>query len=169
MRQPLASAEPEFKVVGPDDSQALADLFSEIDTTFFRPHPFTAGQARRIAARDGQDVYALLVRNGRPVAYGMLRGWDEGYETPSLGIAVRTSEQRKGYARELMARLHALAARRGARQVRLRVHPANAKARRLYERLGYGYRGMERGELLMVLDLPAPVPTSSGPRGFSGD
>jgi hypothetical protein len=53
-------------------------------------------------------VYALLLMAGRPIAYGMLRGWDEGFDVP----ATRT-------------------------------------------------RGLERGELLMVIDLevgPAPSP-----------
>jgi RimJ/RimL family protein N-acetyltransferase len=140
-------------LVGPEDSDALADVFGEIDTEFFRPHPFTAHQAQQIASRQGKDVYALLLMGGQAVAYGMLRGWDEGFATPSLGIAVRTSEQRKGYGRALMAWLHDEARRRGASRIRLRVHPENVHARRLYERLGYRYQGVERGELLMIIDL----------------
>ena len=161
MHRPTASSRAAFRTVRPDDAEILADVFSDIDTTFFRPHPFTAHQARRIASRTGKDVYALLLMAGRPVAYGMLRGLDEGFDVPSLGIAVRTSEQRKGYGRALMAELHGEAMRRGASRVRLRVHPENVRARRLYERLGYQYQGLERGELLMVIDLeagPAPGP-----------
>lgn len=148
-----ASATAEFRVVGPGDAEALADVFSEIDTTFFRPHPFTRREAWRIASRTGRDLYALLLIDGRPVAYGMLRGWDEGFDTPSLGIAVRTTDQHKGYGRALMGRLHEAARNRGAGLVRLRVHADNARARRLYERLGYRYRGTERGELLMTRPL----------------
>ncbi len=156
MPDPQASGQLEIREVGPADCVALAEIFGEVDTTFFRPHPFTPRQAWRIASQTGKDIHALLVLDGRPMAYGMLRGWDEGYDTPSLGIAVRTSEQRKGYGRALMAGLHALAARRGAEQVRLRVHPGNVRARRMYELLGYQYRGVERGELLMVMDLRDP-------------
>jgi ribosomal protein S18 acetylase RimI-like enzyme len=143
----------EFRVVGPGDAALLADVFAEIDQTFFRPHPFTAAEALRIATRTGRDVHALLLIDGRPVGYGMLRGWDEGYSTPSLGIAVRTPDQRKGYGRALMRELHAEARRRGAERLRLRVHELNAPARHLYETLGYRYHGMDRGELVMVLDL----------------
>ena len=153
MPDQVASPSAAFRVVGPTDAEALADVFAELDSTFFRPHAFTPLHARWIAERAGRDLYALLLVDGRPVAYGMLRGWDEGYETPSLGIAVRSSEQHKGYGRALMHRLHEAARRRGAALVRLRVHPDNARARRLYERLGYRYRGVERGELLMTLSL----------------
>ena len=143
----------EFRVVGPADSDLLVDVFGDIDRTFFRPHPFTREQAQRIARRTGQDVYALLLVDERPVAYGMLRGWDEGYDTPSLGIATRTAEQRKGYGRALMRELHKEASRRGADRIRLRVHRDNPPARHLYETLHYRYQGVERGELMMLLDL----------------
>ena len=36
-------------MVGSDDVTALSDVFSDIDETFFRPHPLTDGEARRIA------------------------------------------------------------------------------------------------------------------------
>jgi ribosomal protein S18 acetylase RimI-like enzyme len=151
----------EFRVVGPEDEGMLADLFTEIDETFFRPHPFTRDEAARIAGQAGQDAYALLVEDGRAAAYGMLRGWNEGYAVPSLGIAVRTSAQGRGLGRLMMAHLHAEAERRGATVVRLRVHPDNIKARGLYESLGYAYSGEERGELVMLVDLA----TGNGSRG----
>jgi ribosomal protein S18 acetylase RimI-like enzyme len=155
----------EFRVVGPSDAAMLADIFTEIDEAFFRPHPFTRVEARRIANEGGRDTYALLVEGGRPVAYGMLRGWTEGYPVPSLGIAVRTSAQGRGLGRLMMAHLHAWATRRGATVVRLRVHPDNLRARRLYETLGYAYAGEDRGELVMLLDLQVAsrLPTGGGP------
>ena len=142
-----------FQVIGPGDAEALADIFSEIDDSFFRPHPFTRREAGRIANRDGRDTYAILLEGDRAVAYGLLRGWDEGYPVPSLGIAVRTSAQGRGLGRLMMGQLHAEAMRRGATVVRLRVHPENVAARQLYESLGYAYAGEDRGELLMLVDL----------------
>jgi len=38
----------EFRVVGPGDEAILAEVFTQIDATFFRPHPFTPEEARRI-------------------------------------------------------------------------------------------------------------------------
>ncbi len=146
----------EFRMVGADDERALLEVFADIDATFFRPHPFTPAEANRIATHRGRDIYALLYDADRPVAYGMLRGWDDGYEAPSLGIAVRSSRQGRGYGRAMMVHLHDLARSRGAPFVRLRVHPLNVRARRLYESLGYQYQGEDRGELVMVLELRAP-------------
>jgi RimJ/RimL family protein N-acetyltransferase len=155
----------EFRVVGPRDAQALAEVFSDIDETFFCPHPFTSSEALRIANNLGKDAYTILLHGQRPVAYGMLRGWDEGYAVPSLGIAVRTSAQGRGLGRLMMAHLHAEAGRRGATVVRLRVHPNNVRARRLYESLGYAYAGKDRGELVMLVDLAPGTehPPEGGP------
>jgi ribosomal protein S18 acetylase RimI-like enzyme len=155
----------EFRVVGLADAAILAEIFTDIDETFFRPHPFTRDEAGRIANQAGQDTYALLVEDGRAVACGLLRGWDEGYTVPSLGIAVRTSAQGRGLGRLMMAHLHAEAGRRGATVVRLRVHPDNVKARRLYESLGYAYAGEDRGELIMLVDLEqvTELPPERGP------
>ena len=143
----------EFRIAKSEDAGLLADLFADLDTTFFRPHPFSAGEARRLANYAGRDVYAILTVDGRAVAYGMLRGWDEGYATPSLGIAVRRSAQRRGYGRMMMKALHDAARARGASRVRLRVHRDNDVARRLYESVGYRYDGEDRGELVMIADL----------------
>jgi len=142
-----------FRVVEPEDEAVLLELFADIDATHFEPHPFTADAARRIARRGGRDVYALLLEDGQAVAYGMLRGWDEGYAVPSLGIAVRTGAQSRGLGRAMMKNLHAEAGRRGSTVVRLRVHPDNSNARRLYESLGYFYAGHDRGELVMLVGL----------------
>jgi GNAT superfamily N-acetyltransferase len=154
----------QFRVVEPSDEAILADLFADIDASHFRPHPFTANEARRIVKRSGRDVYALLIEDGLAVAYGMLRGLDEGYAVPSLGIAVRTSAHGRGLGRAMMAHLHAEAGRRGATVVRLRVRPDNLVARRLYESLGYAYAGHDRGELVMLVGLQqgAALPPAPG-------
>jgi [ribosomal protein S18]-alanine N-acetyltransferase len=144
----------EFRVVGPGDEAMLAEVFAHIDATFFRPHPLTPEEARRIARRSGRDVFAILVDGDRALAYGMLRGWDEGYATPSLGIAVHGDHQGRGVGRRMMEELHRAAGAGGATAVRLRVHTDNIRARRLYESLGYVYRGEERGELMMQVALP---------------
>lgn len=147
------ATEAQFRIVGPGDQGQLTEIFSDIGGAFFRPHPFTPEEAQRLADYSGSDVYAILLDGGRPVAYGMLRGWDEGYTTPSVGIAVRNGARRRGYGRLMMAHLHTAARTRGAVQVRLRVHPDNIVARRLYESIGYVYCGEDRGELVMVVDV----------------
>lgn len=142
------------RLIGPGDADRLADLFASLDASRFHPHPFTQDEAERIARYKGRDVYAVLEADGRFVAYGLLRGWDEGFDVPSLGIAVRSDAQRRGYGRGLMTWLAAEASHRGAQRIRLRVKAGNTAARRLYESLSYVYAGEERDELVMILTMP---------------
>lgn len=157
----LPGTVPEFRVVRRGDEALLVEMFGGIDRTFFRPHPFTAAEADRIAGHSGRDVYALLLDGSRPLAYGLLRGWDEGYPTPSLGVAVHTGSQGRGLGRTMMSHLHDVARREGSHQVRLRVHPRNTRARHLYESLGYRYDGEDRAELVMRLPLDPPADPSA--------
>lgn len=142
----------------------LAELFGSLDSVRFHPHPLNAEEAERLVRYRGRDVYAVLESEGRFVAYGLLRGWDEGFAVPSLGIGVRRDVQRRGHGRRMMVWLGEEAHRRGADRIRLRVHPDNAAARGLYESLGYAYAGEDRGELVMFLDLHTggPDPEAGG-------
>jgi ribosomal protein S18 acetylase RimI-like enzyme len=144
------------RLVRPGDATALADLFASIDSAHFHPHPMTAEEAERVTHYVGRDVFAILETEGRFVAYGILRGWDDGFSVPSLGVAVRAADRRLGYGRTMMEWLAQEARSRGAQQIRLRVHPENETARRLYDSLGYTLMGDERGELVMLLELPGP-------------
>ena len=70
---------------------------------------------------------------------------DEAQQGQGLGAA----------AVELAVR-HVTATRPGCREVRLSVHPDNARAQRLYARAGFGPTGEERdGEPVWSLDLAA--------------
>lgn len=122
-----------------DLQRFLDDLKSGGDDVFFSPHPADADSIRRIAAYDGKDVYYLLVEQGKILGYGMLRGWDDGYSVPSLGLAIHPSARGQGLGKMLMVLLHLLASRRGADMVRLRVCVNNEKALNLYESLGYAF------------------------------
>jgi [ribosomal protein S18]-alanine N-acetyltransferase len=150
-------SEPHVRLIQPGDADALTELFASLDETYFHPHPLTAEEARRLVAYRGEDVYAVLDDGDALVAYGILRGWDVGFAIPSLGVGVRKDRGRQGFGRVMMDWLADEARRRGADRIRLRVHPDNAAALGLYERLGYEPTHQERGEIVMVLDLNAPA------------
>ncbi len=154
----------QFRPATPADEDGLADLLDALaragDERLFHPHPLTREAARRICrhrdvTRDGpHDEYHLAIApsgdggSETVVAYGMLRGWAEGYETPSLGIAVHPDHRSRGIARQLMDHLHAVAAARGAARVRLKVYRQNLAAVRLYESLAYEFEPFSESELL---------------------
>lgn len=149
----------ECVLLSPQWTKPLAEFFQALreagDDAEFHPHPFTCEEAARRCQYSGRDLYYILVDQERVLAYGMLRGWEEGYEIPSLGIAVHPRELGKGLGRLLMEFLHAAARYRGARTIRLKVYPRNVRAVRLYESLGYVFRGEEAGQLVGFLDLTA--------------
>ena len=145
-----------YEPLSPELAAPLAELFEALrekgDERWFHPHPLTAEEAERLSRYEGGDVYAVLTEDGRVLAYGMLRGWDAGYEIPSLGLAVHPDERARGAGRELMERLHEEARRRGATRVRLTVYADNEPARRLYEQLGYELEERD-GDLVGYVDL----------------
>lgn len=120
---------------------ALRKFLQEIEhtgeTAFFSPHPADEKTLYDLAARPTTDMYCLLVEERQVVGYGLLRGWDEGFEVPSLGIAIHPQRRSEGLGSFLMGYLEFLAVRRGATAVRLRVFRQNTAAIALYSTRGY--------------------------------
>jgi len=147
----------EIRIPCPELEPALAEFFSALqasgDEAHFHPHPLTADEARRRCTYTGSDLYYLLVEGHEVLGYGMLRGWDEGYEVPSLGIALRKSARGCGLAGMFMQFLHAAARRRGAGSVMLKVYRDNLAARHLYEQLGYRFSDSGAAQLHGSIDL----------------
>jgi [ribosomal protein S18]-alanine N-acetyltransferase len=115
------------------------------DDLFFHPHPLTAAEAQYRCQDQGQDLYVVQLLGEELTGYGMLRGWDEGYAIPSLGIAIHPQRRGQGLGELLMHHLHDLARNRGAAQVRLSVEAGNHQARAFYRRLGYRFQEAEDG------------------------
>jgi|HubBroStandDraft_6_1064221.scaffolds.fasta_scaffold950601_1 ribosomal-protein-alanine N-acetyltransferase len=147
----------ECRVLSSAEQQALIaflnDLSEAHETEFFHPHPFTEDALQKIIRTADQDLYYVLCEGGRVVGYGMLRGWDEGYQIPSLGIAIHPAARNAGLGKALMHFLHGAARRRGASKVRLRVKAQNARAMKLYQDLGYVFGPEEQGFLVGFLQL----------------
>src|SRR5439155_18955977 len=108
-------------------------LHSDKDTTrFFHPHPLTQAFAQELCVRQSTclDRYYVIRYQERIAAYFMLRGWDEGYETPSFGACTHPELRGAGLGQLLLA--HAIAESRtaGARNLRLTVYKDNEHALR---------------------------------------
>lgn len=115
----------------------LQDLKCNGDDVFFSPHLTDDLSIAKIASNSGMDLYYLMVEGNNILGYGMLRGWDEGYVIPSLGIAIHPLARGAGLGKFFMDFLHLQAFRRGASRVRLRVNKNNERAITLYKSLGY--------------------------------
>jgi ribosomal-protein-alanine N-acetyltransferase len=138
--------------MGPEWVDPLAQFFDELvqadDERWFHPHPLTRERARELAGYAGRDLYVVMVDGRKVLGYGMLRGWDEGFEVPSLGIAISPAHTGRGLGRRMMEFLHEAAAERGAKKIRLTVDESNLAAIRLYTSLGYTLIPDESGRLV---------------------
>lgn len=147
----------QFRSLRSEDVEALGVFFESIrpDEAFFHPHALTREEAATLCGRIGSvsDEYVVAESATEIVAYGMLRGWDEGYEIPSLGIAVHPALRGAGLGRRMMLHLQEIAAARGAPSVRLKVYVTNTPAVALYRSLGYVFERVNDDELLGLLPL----------------
>lgn len=132
----------------------LRSLEDSGDDRWFRPHAFTK-QVVDSLSEEREDLYYVLVEGGAVIGYGLLRGWREGFQIPSLGIAIASSARSQGIGRAFMHFLHAAARRRGSVKIRLRVHEENAAAVAMYASLGYRFDSREGPYLVGFFDLAA--------------
>ena len=81
--------------LAPEWQEALQRFLLDIkdcgDDVFFSPHLTDIDLIRSLAERDSKDMFYLLVEQEHVLGYGLLRGWDEGYQIPSLGLAIHPS------------------------------------------------------------------------------
>ncbi|MGY4171587.1 GNAT family N-acetyltransferase [Bradyrhizobium sp. USDA 4529] len=141
----------------PSHSALLSELFERIKadpaSNYFHPHEFTVSEAHRICNLAGRDRYLAMRVDERFLAYGMLRGWDEGFATPTLGIYVSPELRRTGAARAMMEFMHLNARLAGASRIRLKVYSGNIPAHKLYITLGYEFAETEGDQLVGIVRL----------------
>lgn len=147
----------EIRRLGPQDAEIFIQFLLQVEmdgnAAFFHPHPFSEHEALQICNYAGRDLYYALWVGKHLAGYGMLRGWDNGFETPSLGIVINTKYQGQGFGKLLMDFLHAAARVRGANRVRLKVYAQNIRAVSLYRKLGYHFNSVDDGQIVGYFDL----------------
>jgi ribosomal-protein-alanine N-acetyltransferase len=119
----------------------------------FHPQGFTADEAARICEYGGRDLYLGARWGGALIGYGLLRGWDEGYTVPSLGIFIISSARGRGLGRKFMLQLHDQARHEGATRVMLKVYPDNRAAVSLYKSIGYVFSARSAGQLVGHVEI----------------
>jgi len=131
-----------IRPVNPDDLKPLAQFFeanNHVETTRqFNPFPLTVETARWIVLEPHQDCYFVAATGtGGIIGFGMLRGWDEGYEIPSFGILVGAAIRGNGIGRELISYAIETACERDCPSIRLSVYEDNTSAIKFYKGLGF--------------------------------
>lgn len=124
----------------------LSEMLRGIEATF-RPFEFTPAAIRQ-AVKEGDEHWVIASPSGEVMAYGLLRGWADGWRVPAIGVAVASAYRRRGLATALMLFLHYRAGDRGASHVMLHVDDENEPAKSLYMAFGYRPAG-DRWELVL--------------------
>ena len=149
------------------DGLALAAFFRSLAedtraTAHFHPHPLDGPTAERIASYADRDLYLGYFAGGEILGYGLLRGWDDGYDVPSFGVAVRADARESGIGSALLGACIEAARQRGASTLMLKVHQDNARALEWYLTAGFEVVGAtDDGQHLCHLSLAAAAPTSA--------
>lgn len=120
---------------------------------YFHPHPLTSAEATKRATYSGKDLYYVILCSTEVVGYGMLRGWDEGYNIPTIGAAIRADYRDSGLGCLIMEFLHHAARQRGASQIKVKVYSSNVASKRMCEKVGYQFSSEINGQLVGHITL----------------
>ena len=147
----------EIRHLSPSWGDALFNFFSVLRTSgddeYFHPHPLTKQEAYNIANYKGKDIYCVITDANKVIGYGLLRGWDEGYEIPFLGIAISPKNRNMGLGKLLMQFLHNMARKKNAQIIKLKVYKNNKAAIKMYKSFGYKFACWNDKQLIGTVKL----------------
>ncbi|MGI9068869.1 MAG: GNAT family N-acetyltransferase [Pyrinomonadaceae bacterium] len=142
----MKAEEFEIRPLEPEDAAGLSEMLRsqpQVYTRFFTPFGFDEESILKILARRGQDVYMGVYWLDQIVGFFMLRGWNEGYETPAFGILI--DERFRGYGVEMLSLETAkvICKLRGATRIMFKMHPENISIRAVARKTGFIQTGIE--------------------------
>jgi ribosomal protein S18 acetylase RimI-like enzyme len=130
-----------FREAFSDDKQKLALFFEENNTpeitTFFHPFALCRETAESLISTPRLDRFYLLLSHDQIVGFSMLRGWDEGFVIPSLGMFIHFRRQGRGWGKILLEHTVEDARRLDCSEVKLTVYAGNVIAHNLYKSYGF--------------------------------
>src|SRR5579871_4653049 len=110
---------------------------------YFHPFTFDSPTLMRLLASRQRDLYYVVLADGEVAGYYMLRGFDEGYRTPAYGVWISPLFSGHGLARATLEHAVTVCRQLGCKDVMLKVHPQNRRAKALYERFGFRQVGAD--------------------------
>jgi ribosomal protein S18 acetylase RimI-like enzyme len=155
--------------LGPPDADALGSFLAANDLPElkrrFNPFPLTRATALSLLGAERSDRFYGGFVGDAWAAFAMLRGWDEGFDVPSLGVLVDRQWQGRGIGGWITDFAIDEARRLKCRRVRLSVYASNDAALRIYVRRGFlevsrepvEVQGEPDERIVMLLSLDAPA------------
>jgi RimJ/RimL family protein N-acetyltransferase len=110
---------------------------------FFTPFRFDHATVLKLLTQRDQDLFFGIYWQERLIGFSMLRGWDEGYEVPAYGVLIDEKYSGYGLATLTLRLVKAVCRLRGSPAIMLKVHPANTRATKLFERAGFFRTGID--------------------------
>ncbi len=160
----MKTADLEIVPLEPRDAAGLSEMLRAqpcVYTRFFTPFGFAEESILRVLADQGQDVYMGVYWLDRIIGFFMLRGWNEGYETPAFGIVV--DETFRGFGVEMLSLETAkvICKLRGATRLMFKMHPENISVRAVARKTGFIQTGTERrsGSVVYHLEIQRQAKT----------
>lgn len=142
-----------------EDAGALSHFLRSQDAKyarFFHPFGFDPETVAAVISNQRQDVLMGVYWQERMAGFFMLRGWDEGYETPAFGILI--DEEYRGCGLEMLSLEAAkiICRLRGASRLMIKMHPENISAKGVARKTGFVQSGVETesGNLIYHFDIP---------------
>lgn len=141
----------------PDDAPQLSALLSAQCSEYrkhFQPFGFDEDTIRGVLMRARSDVFWGFYRGDSLIGYFMVRGWDEGYEVPVLGVLIDEAHRNYGLMTLTVELSKVICRLRGATRIMYKAHRDNVPAKSAH-RLGFTQTGVDAktGHLIFHLEL----------------
>lgn len=140
-----------IKSLEPQDCQQFSDFLVENNrpeiTEHFTPFPLDRDTGYKISCVKTKDYYCIALKDNKIIGFGMLRGWQEGFPIPSLGLVTDYRYHNLGVGRKIVEFLIEQARGFDCKSIILSVYASNLKARKLY--LSIGFEDIEKQDIII--------------------
>ena len=150
------------------DYEDLARFFEKNNvpeiTKYFHPFPLNSQTAHEITCASHLDRYYIAILDDQIAGFCMLRGWDEGYQIPSLGLFVAKNQQGLGLGKQMVKFCLQEANKLDCHSIRLSVYETNITAVSLYRSFGFTEKNRVPIKRKGVFDTTEFIPPLTPPR-----
>ncbi len=121
---------------------------------YFNPFLFDEDTLRSVLSKVHEDVFEGLYHGDRLIGLMMLRGWNEGYEVPTLGVMIDEQHRNYGLMTLTVEVAKVICRMRKVRRIMYKAHPDNVPAKSA-TRLGFTQTGVDNstGYLIFHMNL----------------
>ncbi len=150
-----------FKFLKEDHISQLVSCLSLQRSDYIRhyhPFKFNFDDIKNLVSSAAHDLYIAIFLDSdtSSILIGLLtlRGLDEGYESPMLGLFISQEFSGRGYARYSLHYAEQLCINRGWKRLLLKVDAENTRAMAIYTSIGYtALCKLDDYTLLMAKDI----------------